>query len=119
MPELSEEVVMDELVHAGKENAKTGMGVVPADDHRSVVRIEFGQTVIHVAPTLGRIGDTSPVHAGVLGDDHIADVHHVTPVGLFFGRRANQDAGHFAVWAADGMGLGIAKSGLVDQNVDS
>ncbi len=41
MPDLGEEILMNELIHSGQKNAKSRMGVVPTDDDSLVIGIHL------------------------------------------------------------------------------
>ena len=105
MPLLGKKVVVNEQIHVGEEDAKAGVGVVPADNHSLFFGITRHHHIIDITPAFGGIGYTRPLHFGVFGNDVIGNVDNITAVGLFFGVRPHQHPRHFTGHARIGMYL--------------
>ncbi len=54
----------------------------------------------------------------MFGDDCVANVNHISTIGLFFGVGADKDACHFALQRAIGMDLCSSKCSLTNEDIN-
>ena len=97
MPDLGEEILVNELIHAGQENAEAGVRMIPADHNGRFIRIPLHQLIIHVPPAFRRVGHTCPLHHRIFGDNRINHMDNIATIWLFLGAWPNHHPRDFTV----------------------